>query len=239
MRYFTLLTVLVLFQVLYSCGQSQKQNTKNNASPGKDSSIAVFSGTQPSINMNDGKDTGKAFQLFQQGVNEMKEQRYEDAVSTFLSALELDPQNPKIFYNLGSCYYTLKEYSLALSYFSDAIKFNPSDTSSMIYSGMIHYTQGRIQESIALYTKAIKISDQLYMAFYNRGTSYGRLELYDMAISDFSAAIKINPSHANSYMNRGLAYYYSGKAELACKDWEVAAKKGVPMASEAIREHCR
>jgi len=97
MRYFTLLTVLVLFQVLYSCGQSQKQNTKNNASPGKDSSIAVFSGTQPSINMNDGKDTGKAFQLFQQGVNEMKEQRYEDAVSTFLSALELDPQNPKSF----------------------------------------------------------------------------------------------------------------------------------------------
>lgn len=239
MRYLTLLAVVVLFQVFCSCGQTQKQTTENEATPGKDSAIATFSGTQPSINMNEGKDIGKAFQLFQQGVNEMKEQRYENAISTFQSAQELDPQNPKIYYNLGSCYYSLKEYSLALSYFSDAIKFNPSDTSSMIYSGMIHYTEGRIQESIMLYTKAIDINDQLYMAFYNRGTSYGRLDQYDYAISDFTAAIKINPGHANSYMNRGLAYYKSGKVEQACKDWEIAANKGVAMASEAMREYCR
>lgn len=240
MRYLSLLFSALAVLLLTSCDPTPpaQQQTSEPADTVKSTEklLSVEKQAKPAT---DGRDVGKAYKLFQQGVGEMKEQKYEAAVSTFLLALESDPENPKIFYNLGSCYYSLKEYSLALSYFGDAVRFNPSDTSSMIYTGMIHYAQGRIEESIVSYTNAIEINDQLYMAWYNRGTSYGRLEKYDEAIHDFTAALVINPSHGNSYMNRGLAYFYKGETDLACKDWQKAASMGVTVANEAIREHCK
>jgi tetratricopeptide (TPR) repeat protein len=236
MRIFSLFALLSFFLVLHSCGNPAEKSTKESSST---DSAAVFSGTKPSADVpDDGTDKAKAYQLFQQGTNEMKEQRYQDAVKTFLSAMEYDPENYRIYYNLGSCYYSLKEYSLVLSYFGDAVSFNPNDTSALIYSGMIHYLEGRIEESITYYNQAIDINNQLYMAWYNRGTSYGRLEEYDKAIFDFSEAIRINPVHGNSYMNRGLAYLYKGETDLACKDWKKASAYGVSMADEAIRQHC-
>jgi len=236
MRIFSVLVLFCVLTVLYSCGNPVGKSTKSS-SPADSST--VFSGTKPSADVpDDGTDRAKAYQLFQQGTKEMKEQRYQDAVTTFLSAMEYDPSNPLIYYNLGSCYYSLKEYSLALSYFGDAIRFNPSDTSALVYSGMIHYLEGRIQESINYYTQALNINDKLYMAWYNRGTSYGRIEDYEKAIADFSRAILINPVHGNSFMNRGLAYYYSGNTDLACKDWKKASSLGLGIADEAIRQYC-
>lgn len=235
MRLIFLFTVLSVFLACQSCSSP---DVSSNSEATKNSS--AVSGTQPkSEHEHEENNRGKAYQLFQQGTKEMKEQRYQEATQTFLSAAEFDPTNPLIYYNLGSCYYSLKEYSLALSYFSDAIKFNPSDTSALIYSGMIHYLENRIQESIKYYTQALEINDKLYMAFYNRGTSYGRIEDYEKAIADFSLAIVINPSHGNSYMNRGLAYYYSGKTELACNDWKKASGLGIGMADEALRQYCQ
>lgn len=235
MRLLILFAIFSVFLASQSCS-SPNESAKSDATKNN----PAISGTQPKPeDEQEGNDRGKAYQLFQQGTKEMKEQRYQDATQTFLTAAEYDPTNPLIYYNLGSCYYSLKEYSLALSYFGDAIKFNPSDTSALIYSGMIHYLENRIQESIKFYTQALEINDKLYMAWYNRGTSFGRIEDYEKAIADFSQAIVINPSHGNSYMNRGLAYYYSGKTDLACKDWKKASGLGIAMADEALRQYCQ
>lgn len=55
----------------------------------------------------------------------VEEGNYEDALKAFGESAELDPTNPKAFYNIGLTYYFFEEVDSAISYISRVIEVNP------------------------------------------------------------------------------------------------------------------
>lgn len=53
---------------------------------------------------------------------------YDEALKGYLALAELQPQNPDLLYNIGNCYYRLKEIPKAIVYYERASRINPSDT---------------------------------------------------------------------------------------------------------------
>jgi tetratricopeptide (TPR) repeat protein len=62
-------------------------------------------------------------------LNQLKE--FEEAKEYLLSALEIDPNRPNAYKNLGLCYWGLEEYSKAVRCFIAGTKAYPSDRRSL------------------------------------------------------------------------------------------------------------
>ena len=177
--------------------------------------------------------------LFDRGVENVKANRYNEALDYFNRVLELDPDNALALYNKGYCYYSMKQYDRAVPEFDKAIEINPRDSISYLYKGLIKYYKQDYPGSIELYNKALEIYPRYPMALYNRGISKGQLKDYAGAIEDFTNAIKYNPDFTDAMYNRGLAYYFSKEPQKACEDWQRAKELGSFQASEAVRLYCK
>jgi Tfp pilus assembly protein PilF len=58
----------------------------------------------------------------------------DDAEKSYEKALKIDPRNPDILNNLGSVFYSRKEYGVAEHYYRKALKFEPR--SALIYKNL-------------------------------------------------------------------------------------------------------
>ena len=60
--------------------------------------------------------------------NKLYQQKsYSEAKDELLSLLKNDKHNASIYYNLGNCYFQLKDYTLAILYYEKALKIAPNN----------------------------------------------------------------------------------------------------------------
>ncbi|MEO1404045.1 MAG: tetratricopeptide repeat protein, partial [Cyanobacteria bacterium J06635_1] len=60
--------------------------------------------------------------------NDLK--RYDEAISAYEKAIELDPDDATAHYNLGNTYKALKRYDEAISAYEKAIELDPDDATA-------------------------------------------------------------------------------------------------------------
>ncbi|MBD3425716.1 MAG: tetratricopeptide repeat protein [Candidatus Omnitrophica bacterium] len=68
----------------------------------------------------------KVWALNRTGVEQGKRGEFDKAISSFKKAIELDPNYPETYNNLGFAYYKKGEYYLAEEYFKKALEVDPS-----------------------------------------------------------------------------------------------------------------
>jgi tetratricopeptide (TPR) repeat protein len=59
------------------------------------------------------------------GLNLGKEQKFTEAIEEMKKGLEIAPNNPEIWYNLGGAYYTIKEYQKAMEAWDKTLQLKP------------------------------------------------------------------------------------------------------------------
>ncbi|MHB9154876.1 MAG: tetratricopeptide repeat protein [Endomicrobiales bacterium] len=74
-----------------------------------------------------------------QALEYLKMGKYEKAVSCFRKVLEIDPNNPENYYNLGQAYIKQEEYEKALQAFMQGVRLNPGNEKNRNYNGMAFY----------------------------------------------------------------------------------------------------
>jgi tetratricopeptide (TPR) repeat protein len=137
--------------------------------------------------------------------------RTEEALRDYQEILELWPNDPDAFNNIGGIVMSLANFGQndALSFlrthfgFKESIQLDPRD---YINAGM---------------------NEPLYRA----------IEL--KAIEYFEKAIKYNPKHRMAYGNKALALYYLRETEEACRFWNIAKQFDDPNAEEYIKNICK
>ena len=60
----------------------------------------------------------------------------DNAIKQFESALDLNPESPEAYYNIGITYLALYEYSNAIQYFEKAIKFDDDNAAAYANKGV-------------------------------------------------------------------------------------------------------
>ena len=137
--------------------------------------------------------------------------KYDEAISDYTKALEIDPTLAEAYGNRGTTYGRKGQYDKAISDFTKALEINPKDALAYYNRGLAYYNKGQYGEAISDGTEALKINPRYAAAYYNRGLAYGRKGQYDDAISDFTKALEIDPRDALAYYNRGFVYNIKGQ----------------------------
>jgi tetratricopeptide (TPR) repeat protein len=163
-------------------------------------------------------------------------------------ALQMDSDNPVIYYYLG-LYYHKKKSEKAVKNFQDAIKYSNNQIitdMSNFYLGEYYFRKNSYQEAITYLNEFLKSSNQegnWYMARRYRGLSKYNLNDFDGALKDFTEIITKFPndkSVADIYSYRAKSLYKkSGNYKDACPDMKKASELGDYDAQKFIEEVCK
>jgi tetratricopeptide (TPR) repeat protein len=156
------------------------------------------------------------------GFNFFKKGQFENAISDFNKAIELDPGVTLCYFARGQIYLEKKQIDKAITDFNKTIESIPNLIDTYIFRGSAYFIGGQIDKAIVDYNKAIEMKPD-YADIYNlRGNTYYKKGQIDKAIDDYTRAIEINPGLATAYYNRGSAYIFEGKTDIASKDYKKA-----------------
>jgi len=154
------------------------------------------------------------------------EDRYDNAISFYSKAIELDPDDPRYYLARGYAYgrkgwdsvlkkdhsVAAEQYDNAISDYNKAIKLNPVNPTFYGMRATFVYTEKeQYKEAISDYTKAIELKPEDAFYYKLRGHIYAYIVYkYDKAISDYSKVIELEPEDTSSYANRGALYKMLG-----------------------------
>lgn len=95
------------------------------------------------------------------GYYALENQKFDEALNYYKSAVMHAPDNPDYLYNLGLTYYKLNQNELALQYFQKAVEKNPEDSDAYFYIGDLLEKQNNLPEAINAYQRVLAIKPGL------------------------------------------------------------------------------
>ena len=81
--------------------------------------------------------------------------KLEDALNYYKKALDLDPENPLVFYNTGILYNILSDYQSGADALEHSIKMNKANTYAYLALGDALERQKQIQKAINVYKELL------------------------------------------------------------------------------------
>jgi tetratricopeptide (TPR) repeat protein len=143
---------------------------------------------------------------------------YNQAITDYTKAIELNPSNIGAFSNRGITKAKLENYYEAIDDFNKVIEID--STYGNVYSnrGNAFAFTGQWKKAIDDYDKAIKLKPNFVDAIFNRGMAFANLNKNQEAIKDFSKVIELAPERNEVYKQRGIAYYYTNQFANAIND---------------------
>lgn len=163
---------------------------------------------------------------FQKALHYFREKNYEFALVYFKKAIDLSPNDPRLFFNRGLTYYVMKNYPAALSDLDRTVELEPGFKNVFWVRAKVKYDMDDNLGAIDDFTEAIKYDPRNDSLYFNRGLAYFYASKYDLAIKDIDRAIELNPRQGQYYFDRGDAKEMAGDEEGTCSDWMKAKEMG-------------
>jgi Tfp pilus assembly protein PilF len=163
---------------------------------------------------------GKVFN--NRGVLYLEQNRLDEALRDFNSAIASAPGIVKWHFNRATAYRLLGRYDKALEDLTTAVQLEPRDILGYIHRGNTNLLMGQFDEAISDYSKAILLKPDSVIVYFNRGQAYQLKKQYTEAIDDFSKAVFLNARFADAYGERGAAYIALVRYDEAIEDFSAA-----------------
>jgi tetratricopeptide (TPR) repeat protein len=170
---------------------------------------------------------------YQHGVTNVDDANYDEAITDFIKAIALDPENADSYYARGRAYANKDDFDDALADLLKAVDLDPAKNaqvqgilldpkyvSAYAEHGYAYYLRGDYDRAIQDYSQAIQLDPKNAAVYEIRGEAYYRKGNYDRAIQDYGQAIQLDLKNATAYRNRGNAYYRKGDYDRAIKDYD-------------------
>jgi len=154
------------------------------------------------------------------------------AEQDYLHAIDLNPNQPETYNNLGALYMDLNRNADAIAYFSQAIDKNPSYFRALVNRGTAYSKVGRLTEAITDFSAAAAIRPNDPSLLFNRALAYFDAGKYEQADNDLSHAIVMQPNNARLYLERARVLVKMGYPADAYEDLTqaIALKPGYALA---------
>lgn len=145
------------------------------------------------------------------------------AVALYQALLAAEPQDARLWLNLGAALHGLGRRGEALSAYGEATTRDPGLVEAVFNRGCLLTELGRDEEAALQFAAALKLQPSFAAAQYNLANTQRRLGLTDAAVAAYRAAIALRPSHADSWNGLGLALRELG----AIADAEAAFRRAL------------
>ena len=186
--------------------------------------------------INEWQHESKGWQNIVNGIRNAVKEIYDCAIEGFNKVIELNPNDAKVYYDLGNTYHrkgdadhNKADYDLAIEAFTRAIELKPDYPEAYTNRGLDYVKKRNYALAIADHSKAIELKPNYPEAYFNRGGAYKSKGDdyqdkgdYDRAIADFTQAIQINSFFVGAYNHRGVAYRAKDDYDRAIADFTKA-----------------
>jgi tetratricopeptide (TPR) repeat protein len=148
---------------------------------------------------------------FEKGVQEFKDENYEEALGNFIEARKADPGSSSAAFYLGLTYKIMEEYKNATPHLRDAVTLTPSVKEALIELVDVLYQTNEVAEAKKWIEVGEKEGIQPARLQFLKGLVLVKEEKYGEAIPAFEKAKALDPSLsqaaefqiANAYMRQG------------------------------------
>ncbi|MDD3740290.1 MAG: tetratricopeptide repeat protein [Bacteroidales bacterium] len=149
---------------------------------------------------------------------------YENAITNFSKATELNPECIKCYSHMARAWYELGDFATAESIIEKG--FTLSDTTSHLYMnrGLIYMQTGRNEQALQDFSTAISLSPEDPDLYIIRANYYLLVSEAYNAYSDISAAIQLRPENDEYYYYRAYILTNLNVHDEALIDIEKAIK---------------
>ncbi len=118
---------------------------------------------------------------------------YNNAMSQYKKAINLDNRFYPAYLNLGLTYMQVKKYDRAVDNFGTALAINPKSAEALLNLGMAYNQTGKYEQAIKELEKAYRMERGNAMVIYQIGVAYERLGKKDQAIYQYESALSFDP----------------------------------------------
>jgi|GEM_PF-887250 tetratricopeptide (TPR) repeat protein len=132
--------------------------------------------------------------------------RYNEAISDFEKAVQINPDHEKAYIKLGLVYYGQGDFRKALFCFQKAIFINPSALEAYVNSGAVFFQMGNYEEALLYFKEALRINPRSAETHINLGIALLQTENFEEAIFYFKEALRLKPYNekAKRYLQEAL-----------------------------------
>ena len=164
--------------------------------------------------------------LNQQGLGE-----YAQAAREFKAALALDPANAPAHFDLGSCYFRLRQANDAIPQLKAALALEPWYTRADEALADIYIQQKDYVQARAHLNHLLSVDPASYTAHFNLGIMAAMEQKWSEAEQRMLAALRADPGSAEAHNTLGSIYLQGGDLEKARRQFEEAIRLQPKLAS--------
>ncbi len=147
---------------------------------------------------------------------------FPEAVAAYKKSLELNPNQPTTWYDLGVSYAAMDKMPEAIEAYSKSIEIDQSSARPFNNRATAYARLKQYDKAIADCDRAIELDTNDFLAWRNRGLAKHDKGDLDSAITDYDESIRINGKVAETYHYRGNVFLDQKKYSRALEDFEQA-----------------
>lgn len=140
------------------------------------------------------------------GVALMKIEKYKDAEINFLEALNLNRNDPDMYFNLGLVNRALKKFDESISFYNKCLELDTLYVNALFNRGNVYLDDLKsFKNAINDYEAFIKLNPNYPFVYVNLGKALTLLGRYQDAINNYEKALSLKPDFAEVYVDCGTA----------------------------------
>lgn len=170
---------------------------------------------------------------FENGIKSAGKGEFQTALADFQKSLALagaenvsDNFLAKIHFNIGVCFYRMKQQAKAVEAFERAVLLNPGYEKSFYALGMAQFELKNFREAEEAFLDAIRLNDRNGETWFDLAFVYLARENFESAKAAFEKSIKLKSVDSSiSHNNLGVILAINGDFDSAVREFEIALKK--------------
>ncbi|MBN1898840.1 MAG: tetratricopeptide repeat protein [Spirochaetes bacterium] len=166
----------------------------------------------------------KSIAYVNRAISSYKSGNNNAALANYIQALNLYPNLPEVYLNMGHIYIENRALKEAGDIIKKGLKLNPNFVDYYIILGTIANMQNNLKSSYNYFSKALQLSPDNSEIYNQIGEIFLKEGNYNEALNNFKESIKLNPGNEEAHINLGIAYYRKGDYQKAANEFEATKK---------------
>ncbi|PYV61323.1 MAG: hypothetical protein DMG97_43510, partial [Acidobacteria bacterium] len=133
-----------------------------------------------------------------QGVDALKQQKLDDALTLFQKSIEQSPELPTGHYYLGVTWERKGDAPRALAAYEKAIELKADYAQAHSSLGLLYWRQRDSKRALEEFRQAVMSDPDLAEAHYNFGLALAQVDHLDEAVRELNEAISLEPKYTDA-----------------------------------------
>ncbi|MGA1264973.1 MAG: tetratricopeptide repeat protein [Prochlorothrix sp.] len=135
------------------------------------------------------------------------------ALAALQQSLQANPNQAKVWYELGQLQRQQQQQIAALEAFQEAIELDPAFGGVWYEMGLTQLELGQLEPALQSFKALEAVLPRLALAPYLQGVTLGHLQRWKAALVAFDRALSLNPHWADLWFDRGFVLMQLGQYE--------------------------